>query len=234
MNLIKLTSTEASEAVRRYDSSFGEMELVLGCLGMSIRKNLKGHNSQQIAEALVWTLKSWWGVQGVRKESKAMMASALLSLPISENMLEVRVGIATDAATIAAKLVKSLVEHTCALGCERKEVSLASKVLHWVLPWHVPVFDSFVCKELGVSIGGDPLRAYAELAQLKVAAAASLASWESNWLGNIPPRSLLRALDKCLWWQGGGDSGKAVVVRNPWAVINELGIARKSYSALSI
>jgi hypothetical protein len=30
------------------------------------------------------------------------------------------------------------------LGVPRREYSLASKVLHWLMPWQVPVYDSFV------------------------------------------------------------------------------------------
>lgn len=34
----------------------------------------------------------------------------------------------------------------------RREFSLASKVLHWLMPWRIPVYDSFVRGMLGVPV----------------------------------------------------------------------------------
>jgi hypothetical protein len=46
------------------------------------------------------------------------------------------------------------------LGVPRREYSLASKVLHWLMPWRVPVYDSFVRGTLGVPGAWDHPKAY--------------------------------------------------------------------------
>lgn len=229
MQLISLSKDEATEAVRRYNECFGEMEKVLGCLAIHVRENLRKGESGEVAEALVWTLRSWWGVQGPPIDTRAKMAQAMLELSWREEVFQHFDGVPTGADALATEFVSLLVEKTRSLGSKRREVSLASKVLHWILPWHVPVFDSYVCKELGVRVSSDLLKAYREVARLKVAAAGELASWGTDWLGEIGPRSSLRALDKCLWWQGGGRSGTAVVKREPWNVVDQLGLAHATY-----
>jgi len=78
---VKLTdyrdSVERAVAVSMFDARFGEMEQVLWCLSVNSRPGLLAGESSPVLEALVWTVKSWWGVQGVRTETKAQMATAL-------------------------------------------------------------------------------------------------------------------------------------------------------------
>jgi hypothetical protein len=47
-----------------------------------------------------------------------------------------------------------------------------------------------------------------------------------EWIGSRLPRSLLRAVDKQLWWDGGGNIGRARVVKDPWAAVDRLGLDR--------
>jgi hypothetical protein len=56
----------------------------------------------------------------------------------------------------------------------RREFSLASKVLHWLLPYRVPAYDSYVCKSLGVRGADDhPERAWREVAHKILGAACT-------------------------------------------------------------
>lgn len=110
-----------------------------------------------------------------------------------------------------------------ALGVPRREYSLASKVLYWLLPWRVPVYDSYVRKILGIPTSWDHPQAYRQIVH-EVFAMTRGSGPELEWAGSIEPISPLHAIDKCLWWLGGGDNGNAAEVRRPWRVIDELGL----------
>jgi hypothetical protein len=43
-------------------------------------------------------------------------------------------------------------------------------------------------------------------------------------MGSIEPVTPFRALDKYLWWLGGGDAGRAALVNDPWEPVRRLGI----------
>ena len=103
------------------------------------------------------------------------------------------------------------------LGVPRREYSLASKVLHWLMPWHVPVYDSFVRRALGVPVSWDHPQAHRTVAAEVFALAGTMVE-DSAWIGFLEPRSPLRALDKLTWWLGGGSTGDAAEVRDPWQV----------------
>jgi hypothetical protein len=109
-----------------------------------------------------------------------------------------------------------------ALGAPRREYSLASKVLHWLMPWQVPVYDSFVPATLGVPTSWDHPEAYRKVTS-EVFAMARAMTGDSAWTGSLEPTSPLRAIDKLSWWLGGGSAGAAAEVRDPWRVTRGLG-----------
>jgi hypothetical protein len=78
---VKLTDyhdpAERAVAVSIFDARLGGMEQVLWWLSVTSRPGLLSGEGSPALEALVWTVKSWWGVQGVRSETTARMASAL-------------------------------------------------------------------------------------------------------------------------------------------------------------
>jgi hypothetical protein len=103
-----------------------------------------------------------------------------------------------------------------------REFSLASKVLHWLLPYRVPAYDSYVCQSLGIRGAADhPADAYRRVAQ-EVLGAARITTDSGSWVGALEPRSPIRAFDKCLWWLGRGKDGKAAQVSNPWHSVDKL------------
>ena len=118
------------------------------------------------------------------------------------------------------------VKRTQALGVTRREYSLASKVLHWLLPWRVPVYDGFVRQSLGVPGARDHPPAYRQIVREEFAAVRAVTERNPAWVGSLEPRSPLRAFDKCLWWFGGGNVAAAAEVRRPWQVVDELGLDR--------
>jgi hypothetical protein len=92
-------------------------------------------------------------------------------------------------------------------GDERREFSWASKILHWLLPHQVPIYDSFVRRYLGEeNREGEP--AYRAIVMWEYMVADKLTPFRDQVVGEIEPRTLLRAIDKFLWWQGGGKNSQ--------------------------
>ncbi|MCC7447985.1 MAG: hypothetical protein IT324_11245 [Anaerolineae bacterium] len=152
------------------------------------------------------------------------MAQALATLDWSVDLFEEISHVPDEAESYACNRVSTLVRRSTALGVTRREWSLASKVLHWLLPWRIPVYDSFVRKSLSISSSLDHPAAYHEVTKEEFRAMRELEGKDSTWLGSIEPLSSLRGFDKYLWWLGGGNVGNAAVVRDPWKVVNQLGI----------
>jgi hypothetical protein len=66
--------------------------------------------------------------------------------------------------------------------------------------------------------------AYKKVVEWEFESARKLMNADPSWMGDIEPRSLLHGLDKYLWWKGGGDKARAVVVKDPKKVIRRLKI----------
>jgi hypothetical protein len=226
VRLNEVSNHELSSAINTFNTRYGEMERVLWCLATHSRAALLDHEEAPVLAELVWTLKKWWGVQGVRSETKSAMARALLSLEWSPELFEPIDTPPPGIEDYATDLVATFVRESVALGVPRREYSLASKVLHWLLPWRIPVYDSFVRLSVGVPEAWDHPAAYARVTRELFHAARNFTAADSSWMGLLEPRAPLRAFDKCFWWFGGGDAGTAVEVRDPWRVVDELGLPR--------
>jgi hypothetical protein len=218
------TIAERAEAVRSFDAVYAAMDRTLWTLSQACRPSLLRGEHSLILDELVWTVKSWWGVQGVRLETKQAMGAALASLDWAPEFFEETYLPAGKAETFACDVVQSLVSRSMELGVERREYSLASKVLHWLMPWRVPVFDSFVRSKVGVPDAWDFPDAYRRVVDLVLAKVRELADEDTTWVGSSDPKSLLHALDKWLWWAGGGSQGTAAVVTDPTKVLRRLGL----------
>jgi hypothetical protein len=222
MKLTDYTNAERAAAVAAFDARYGEMEQVLWCLSVNSRPRLLAGESSPALEALVWTVKSWWGVQGVRSETKAQMARALAeSVGWSPDLFGPVPDYGPGRSGFACEQVAGIVQCSMSLGVPRREYSLASKVLHWLMPWRVPVYDGFVRGTLGVPTSWDHPEAYRKVTS-EVFAMARTMTGDLAWTGSLEPASPLRALDKLTWWAGGGSTGTAAEVRDPWQVIRGL------------
>jgi hypothetical protein len=221
----ELSDQERAEAVRAFDALYGEMEKVLWCLSIHSRAALLDRDGESpVLEALIWTIKKWWGLQGVRHETRSAMAKALAALEWSPELFEPVETPPPGGEGDAVKRVVTLVEGSRAMGAHRREYSLASKVLHWLLPWRIPVYDSFVRSSVGVSERDDLGETYGLVAGELFRAARNVTATDHSWMGELEPRAVFRALDKCFWWVGGGNAGNALVARDPWRTIDELGL----------
>ncbi len=72
--------SEIRAAVEAFNERYGDMEKVLWHLSREAACALLARRRSLAIEVLVWTIRSWWGVQGVRKETKAIAADTLLQL----------------------------------------------------------------------------------------------------------------------------------------------------------
>lgn len=225
LRLTDIPENKLAEAVRSFNARYGEMEKVLWCLSTHARTALLNYDDAPVLAELVWTLKSWWGVQGVRRETKSAMATALLTLDWSPELFKPVDASPSGDDEYATNQVATLVEKTMAMGAPRREYSLASKVLHWLMPWRIPVYDSFVRSSLGVPAAWDHPEAYAQITRELIAVTRDITALDPAWVGSLEPRAPFRAFDKCLWWFGGGEAATAAEVKNPWRIVDQLGLS---------
>ncbi len=224
--LTDATVAEVTEAVEIFNSRYAEMERVLWCLSRAAADDLLARKRSPVIEEFVWTIKSWWGIQGVRKETKAGAAAALLASEWSPGLLEPTANLEANGEKFAIERVAEFVEEMNNQGVPRREWSLASKVLHWLMPWRIPVYDSFVKHSLAIADDADPDDAYRSIVRAEFRVARRLLQEDRDWLGDVEPRSPFRALDKYLWRLGGGSADRAVVVNDPWRTVRLLGLKR--------
>jgi hypothetical protein len=77
---------------------------------------------------------------------------------------------------------------------------------------------------MGVQTGTRTQMARA-LAEKKLFAMSAATARDCTWFGAIEQQSPLRALNKVMWWVGGGSTGAAAVVRNPCQVTGRLNLS---------
>lgn len=213
---------ERAEAVRAFNAHFGEIERALWCLSVNARTSLLAGESSPVLEEFVWTIRSRWSLVGVRKDTKTLMASVLAtSMTWTPELFEPQSDYGPQAAAYACERVAELVDRCKVPGVNRREYCLASKVLHWLMPWRVPVYDSFVRNFFDVPRWWDLPQAYRKITT-EIFEAACKSAGESGWMGTLPPRSPLRALEKVMWSKGGGQTSDAAVGQDPWAVVHRL------------
>jgi hypothetical protein len=80
------TATRAAAravAVGAFNARFGEMERVLWSLSLNSRAALLARENSPVLAALVWAIKSWWGVQGVGCWQEARTAGGYGGEPLA-------------------------------------------------------------------------------------------------------------------------------------------------------
>jgi hypothetical protein len=215
--------SEAAEAVRLFNLRFGEMEKVAWCLSRASMAELLAKVPGATLSELVWKVKSWMGLQGVESAIKTIAPQSLVEFDWTPDLFD-DLSFAQATEDFATESVSKLTSRMVELGARRNEFSLSSKILHWIAPARVPVYDSYVRELLGIPSFYKSGEAYEKLVEWEFEAARKLMNADTSWVGDIGPRSLLHALDKYLWWKGGGAEGHAVVVKDPWEVIRRLKI----------
>lgn len=211
------------EAVGAFDQRYGEMEQALWQVALMAREDLLRGRASATVGTFVWTIKSWWAVQGVTKAIAPACARALAAQPWSESLFSTTVDLGHEAESKACDHVSNLVAALQQHGVTtRQEFSLASKVLHWLMPFRIPIYDSFVRKSLRIPESQPAVQAYRDIVAWEYATVRQLLAAGSAWVGTLAPQSPFRALDKYLWWFSGGPDQKAVTVSQPWRVVRAL------------
>ena len=61
---MNVSPSQVLRAVEAFNARYGQMESVLWRLSTEARRCLLHGERPEVAEALVWTIRSWWGLQG--------------------------------------------------------------------------------------------------------------------------------------------------------------------------
>jgi hypothetical protein len=96
----------------------------------------------------------------------------------------------------ASKLVVDLVADIKHRGVSKNHYAFASKLLHWLLPQVIPIYDQHVRQSLGICFEGP--RAYQLIAAWEYRCAKRLKRHGDSIAGSVGPKTLLRAIDKYL------------------------------------
>lgn len=216
---------EVTTAVDAFNRRFGRMDKVVWTISNATQSCLLANSQPELTAEFVWLIRSWMGVQGPSHAVKTIAASVLHEMKWRPSDFEPVSDYSPAALSHAVQLVHGFATRMKQAGAPRYEFSLASKVLHWLCPWRIPVYDSYVREVVAVPQSAHPKDAYQQIAQWEYGAAAILMAQDSAWLGDLEPRSPLHAIDKYLWWSGGGDQGNAVVVKDPERILRRLGLA---------
>lgn len=220
----EVPESRRADAVSAFDAKYGDMDQALWCLSRHCRPALLAGESSPVLEKLISTVRTWWPVRAPAHTDLYMTAAITEVIGWSPGVFRPTSAFGSEAVDFAVELVDKVVASTKELsGSGRREYSWTSKTMHWLLPWRVPAFDQIVRDYLGVPKGWDLKRAYGEVAR-GILALAREEPLEPVWAGPLEPCAPLRALDKWLWWDGGGRYSHAYVDPDPWHVVRELSL----------
>ena len=181
---------KVAEAVRDYNQKCYEADMKL----WECRREL----SNASAEGFVWAVRNWGQIQGTPGSTKAQMARALLRMELA---LPGDTSEAFDIQTaqLAVRRVKELMDLSQECGIETRQFSWSSKILHWIFPGQIPIYDSKVRGLLGITvIKGKEEHAYGRIVEWEYKAAQALLPFRNDVVGEVQLTTLLRAIDKYL------------------------------------
>ena len=78
-------------------------------------------------------------------------------------------------------------------------------------------------QSLCIPTSWDHPQVYRQIVRKVIAGPRATVTEDCGWLGQVERRSPLKGFDKCLWWTGGGSESPAMIVKDPWRVVRELG-----------
>jgi hypothetical protein len=198
------TAEQVVRASTEYDRAFGHVDAEFWAWSQHVRESLLAHDPSKDVLDFVWAIKCKWGIQGVRKETGPIAATVLAAMDWEPGWFDLDPAYTEEDERFALSSVAGYVSEMQSQGVARREFSYASKVLHWVMPARIPLYDSAVRGFLGVPQGWAPRTALKAIIGWEFAAARELLAGGRAWLGDSQPATPLRALDKYLWWEGAG------------------------------
>jgi hypothetical protein len=142
-------------------------------------------------------IRLWGDVVGVPRSAYPKGAGVLWGDPVRGRIRLLRSHtIVTASVDDIVDLEEAVVWGMRRSGVVRAEYSWASKMLHFLLPATMPVYDSRIRERLGTD---DGIEGYRQIAEHERRCAIALASREAEIVGTIEPTTVLRALDKFYW-----------------------------------
>jgi len=193
-------------AVDAYNRRFGGDDQRVWVAVPRVREVLIQGSYSEVLSDFVWQVRRWGRIQGPSSDERKPMATALLELDWSSLDFNGEAFMASDEEK-ALSYLRDLVDASLSKGVRKRHWSWASKVLHWIVPTKLPVYDLLVRKHLGLgSIEGPP--AHSAIIRWEYEAARRLLPHRALVVGPAEPNALLRALDKYLWWTNGGEQSK--------------------------
>ena len=191
------TWEEVAKGVSEYNSKYGKEDASLwpAAPGAAWYLSQPSYNSR--LEGFVWDVKKWGRIQGVSLSDRPAAAKALWALRTQIQELKER-SFRDVQPQVVVSLLEELVRTMQREGIRRDEYSWASKILHWLLPSLAPVYDSVVRDAFRLPTIG--IRAYSSIVKWEYNCAVRLEPHGEKLFGDIEPRTLLRCIDKYLWW----------------------------------
>jgi hypothetical protein len=221
-SLAAFSEAERVAAVAAFDKRHGETERVFSLLAELSRPVLLAGEQSLYVETLVRTVRHEWGLGQRPASGTKAISAALMQMDWSPAMFDTAPSSAESGAADAYQRVRTLVELTRRQGARDREYSWCSKVLHWLTPLRIPVFDQYVRELIGIPESRDLPQQYLGVAQKVFVEAEATRVDDPALTASIEPRVPLRVIDKWLWWLGGGDAKTAYVNPDPWRIVREL------------
>lgn len=195
---LALTPERVREGVKAYNERFASSEVELDAISRDATEALSTGSPGQGAVLLFARRVNAWGRTRASAKTWPMARDALEALPWRDLRQRGR-EFTDERADLVVDLCERVVEGIRQRGGRRREYSYTSKMLHWLWPEQVPVNDAYV-REVFLGIDGQGREPYRQLVLWTFERARELEPFESEIVGDIPPQTLLRAIDKAVWW----------------------------------
>ena len=190
-----------ADGVRQYNqtpfrgTTFGEIDAGLWERAKAFTNRQPADFAVEELQDWIWAVKKWGSIQVVWHSDKVYMAQALRTIRFPEDHSKWTTSQKADWAFTA---VCGLSRAGKEAGVHYYHLSWASKILHWMLPELVPVYDALIRAYLGYgSRAGEQV--YRGVVDWEHELASRLTEHRGEIVGDVEPTALLRAIDKFLW-----------------------------------
>lgn len=193
---------EVKAAVEEYDSrpKWGGADEQLFRKATQARELLREPEFQR--ERLgdfIWDVWRWGKIRGVSGPGRddATLAQAVWAVRVEINEIQPpHRDFSKEGIRRTVHLVEKVVKDS-EPGLESAQWSWSSKILHWLAPHQVPIYDRLVRDTL--ASGRTGREAYEAIVSREFEWARSFTRSQGKAVGKSEPATLLRALDKYLW-----------------------------------
>ena len=195
---LALTSEHVRDGVKAYNERFASLEVELHGIARDAQEALsEGSRGGDVVLRFARKVNAWGRIRA-SSGTWPMARDAVEALPWND-LRQLDREFTDGRADLVVDLCEQVVAGIRERGGRRREYSYTSKMLHWLWPEQVPVNDTYV-REVFLGIDGQGREPYRQLVLWTFQRARELEPFESDVVGDVPPRTLLRAIDKAVWW----------------------------------